>query len=457
MSIYELEAPFGASDKTSQAMRKAIDSWFDAYYGAAADGADPCQRIAYTLVSKLAKTVFAEYSAVSADPVRSRWLQRLDAVRLQALQLALVGGECFIKPCPGADGDFSFRLIPRNNVLIFARDAAGRPVDMGFAERRTEGRYFYTLLERRTVGSDGLLTIRYKLLRSLNERNPGTEVPLGALPEYAALQENARFSAPLGGVGLVSLKTPILNCVDGSADGVAVFAPVMDIIANLDRNEAQLCGEFERGQSRIVVSADMLSDGALQDNLFVGLDEDPDRVGITLFSPQLRQQAYLERKQEYLRNIESVIGLKRGMLCDANMDERTATEISASAAEFNLTVMELQNMWSAALQELMQLCQALAQVYGSPVAQDGPVAPDWGNGVLYDEQLTWQGYLQMVSQGILKPEIALGWRFGMRTETQEELAAVRRRFMPERAEMDSAGSSGGVLSRSGEKVPKEPA
>ena len=430
MGIYELEAAFGASDKTSQAMRKAIDSWFSAYYGAADDSCDPCQRIPYTLVSKLAKTVFAEYSAASADPVLDTWLRRLDGVRQQALQLALVGGECFIKPCPGTDGAFSFRLIPRNNALVFARDETGRPVDMGCVERRTEGRYFYTLLERRTVGDDGLLTIRYKLLRSLNEQNPGTPVALSALPEYASLQEESRFATPLGGLGLVSLRMPTLNCVDGSADAVAVFAPAMDIIANLDRNEAQLCGEFERGQSRLVVSADMLRDGALRDDLFVGLDEDPDRVGITLFSPQLREQAYLSRKQEYLRNIESLIGLKRGMLCDANMDQRTATEISASAAEFNLTVMELQNMWTAALRETMALCQALALVYGLPAAGDVAVAPDWGNGVLYDEEVTWQGYLQMVSAGLLKPEIALGWRFGMPTRTDEELAAVRRKYMP---------------------------
>ena len=37
----------------------------------------------------------------------------------------------------------------------------------------------------------------------------------------------------------------------------------------------------------------------------------------------------------------------------------------------------------------------------------------------------------MVARGLLKPEIALGWRFGMPAETEADLAAIRARYMPE--------------------------
>jgi len=37
----------------------------------------------------------------------------------------------------------------------------------------------------------------------------------------------------------------------------------------------------------------------------------------------------------------------------------------------------------------------------------------------------------MVSRGLLKPEIALGWRFGMPAETEADLAAIRAKYMPE--------------------------
>ena len=66
MSIYDYEARFGASDKTTSAMKAAIEDWFDLYYLAdAQEDRDPCQRIAYTVVNKLVKAIFGEYSAVA--------------------------------------------------------------------------------------------------------------------------------------------------------------------------------------------------------------------------------------------------------------------------------------------------------------------------------------------------------------------------------------------------------
>ncbi len=429
MSIYDYEAAFGAADKTSRAMRSAVNSWFDAYYGTAGTEADPCQRIPYTLVSKLTRTVFGEYAAAAADPVAQGWLTALNRSRQDIMQLTLVGGESYIKPCPVGDG-FSFVTVPRANVLVFARDEQGVPTDIGTAERTVEGKYYYTLLERRILGPDGLLTIENKLLRSLNDQNPGSPVSLKTLPRYAHLPETFRFPQPVG-LGLVRVKTPILNCVDGSADGVAVFAPAMELIAAIDENEAQLRGEFRRGKSRIILSRDLLDENKqLSAEVFVGLDEDPDRVGITLFSPQLREGSYLARKQEYLRNVESMVGLKRGTLADVNMDQRTATEVAASAADHNLTVMDFQRMWQGALEQTLELCNVLAGIYGLPQVVDAQVQVDWGNGVLYDEETLWQSYLQMVSAGLLKPEIALGWRFGMKTDTPQDLAAIRQRFMP---------------------------
>ena len=58
MSIYDYEARFGASDKTTKAMKTAVEDWFDLYYLAdSQQDRDPCQRIAYTVVNKLVKAV----------------------------------------------------------------------------------------------------------------------------------------------------------------------------------------------------------------------------------------------------------------------------------------------------------------------------------------------------------------------------------------------------------------
>lgn len=430
MDIFNCQEAFGAWDKTSLPMRAALREWFALYYRDKPDGReDPCQRIACTVVGKLVRAVFAEYSAHAEDPFVRQVLRALEAHKETAVQLALVGGECYIKPWL-AGKSFDFTLIPRNRVLIFARDPRGMPTDVGTVESSTMGSCYYTLLERRSVDEKGFLTIENRLYRAYTPGALGSRVGLESHPLYADLPETYTFAQPVGSVGLVQLRTPMLNCVDGSSDGVSVYAPAVGLIHAIDRNEFQLSGEFDRGESRVFASGDLLRDGGLEDHLFVGLDEDPERLGLTVFSPQLREQSFLNRKQEYLRNVESVIGLKRGLLCDANMDQRTATEISASQTEHSLTVMDFQAMWEKALGRTVRLCAALGQLYGLDSAQ-GEVTVDWGNGVLYDEEKLWQDYKDMVARGLLRPEVALGWRFNMPADTEAECRAIREKFMPE--------------------------
>ena len=431
MSIYDYEARFGASDKTTKAMKAAIEDWFRLYYGDNAQtDRDPSQRIAYTVVNKLVKAMFAEYSAAAEDAGYQHLVAELDTRKKAAAQLALVGGECYLKPCPNGE-NFSFTLIPRDHILIFGRSTEGEPVDVGTMECSAQGKFFYTLLERRTMDSEGILTITNQLYRSADRDALGTKVPLQEHPAYGSLQESYRFEAPLGGIGLVRMKTPMLNCVDGSADGVSVYAAVADLIRNIDENEAQLRGEFSRGESRVILSRDMLRDGQLQDHLFVGLDEDPEAVGMTVFNPNLRVDAYLARKQEYLRNVESLIGMRRGMLSDANMEERTATEITSSAGDFNLTVIEFQKMWEAAQAETLALCGKLAALYQMPFPEEMTVTADWGNSTLYDEDKIWEDYRQMVAMGLIAPEVALGWRFNLPSNTEAERQAIREKYMPQ--------------------------
>ncbi len=435
---------FKANDITTAKMRKAIPEWFDLYYQKEPDkGEDPCQQIPYTIVRKLTKTVFSEYEATSKNEYADGILESLDHKSAEAMQMALIGGESKLKPIPTASG-FRFVVVPRYNILVFGRDAEGNMSDIGTVERSAAGNAYYTLLERRTVDENGYLTIRNRLFRSYNQENLGQEVPLNSIPLYEQLEPEYTFAKPVGSIGLISLQTPMTNCVDGSPDCVSVYAAAVGLIHNINRNEAQLNGEFDRGESRIIVSADMLapngkSGKVLKDHVFVGLDEDQETVGITAFSPTLRDASFLARKQEYLRNVENVIGLKRGLLSEVETAERTATEITSSAGEYNLTIIDFQRVWEETVKEALRLCGILGQLYKVPGAHEIPedaAVINWGNGVLYDEDKTWEDYKGMVAAGMLKPEIALGWRFNMPTKTEADLKKIREQLMPAVMEED---------------------
>lgn len=430
---------FKANDRTSTYMRDAINLWFGLYFTQGkTETSDPCQQIPFTIVRKLSKAVFSEYEAKSKDAFAQAVLDSLELKTMEAFQMAMIGGECLLKPIPAGDR-WRWTVVHRANMLVFGRAEDGTLTDIGTAETTTGDKHFYTLLERRRVDERGFLTIENKLYKSDTQGVLGRQIPLKMLSKYAELPEEYTFPVAVGSVGMVQVKMPMVNCVDGSCDGVSVYAPAVELIRNINRNEAQLCGEFERGESRIIASADMLQRDpsgkrSFSDTLFVGLDDDPDTVGITIFSPELRQESFLARQQAYLRAVENVIGLKRGLLSEVEAVERTAKEITSSEGEYNLTVLDLQRMWEQVVREAVRLCGVLGALYriqGAHEVAEDAVSVSWGNGILYDEQLTYKEMKEQVSMGLLQPERLVGWYYDQPYDTQAQREKIRRDYMPQ--------------------------
>lgn len=442
-----LEQAFGRADVTGPAMHAAIREWFDLYFGRPVPGEDPAGRLPVLIVDKLCRAVFAEYETrlTPGGSWMEQNLQALNAVRRRALQNALVGGECLLKPVP-RDGYFDFVPVRRDCFAPLARDAHGRLQAVGTMELLARGGRRYALLERRSAAADGLC-IETRLFELAGEAL-GHEASLCALPETEALRPTLLLPG-VPGVGLATLRTPLLNCVDGGPEAVAVFAPAVGLIHSLGRTEHQLRREFENGASRVFASEDLLQEDStgrrnLRDDLFVGLPDDPANLGVTVYSPALREHSYLARKQDILRGCESLIGLKRGLLSEVEATERTATEVTASTGDYDLTIRDFQAMWENALREALTLCDALGRAYGlcggdafDPAAA---LTLDWGDGVLYDRTRTWNEYLDMVDGGLLRPELALAWYFGLPHETEADLAAVRARYMPGEREVKPDGN-----------------
>lgn len=449
-NVFSYEDAFGAKDVTSDWMKAAVVDWGRLFYDTEPDDhEDPCQRIPYTLVNKLTKTTFGEYQATAKDEFTRSVLESLNRQKTRAVHAAMMGGMALLKPYPSGMG-VAFAVIPRSNVLIFGKDNEGNPLDIGTAERTTYGAKYYTLLERRTVGADGRLTLRNMLYESNSADSLGKRVPLATLARYQYLQDEYTFTTPMG-LGAAVIRCPAPNCVDGSDDPVAVFAPAAGLIHRINQNEAQLSGEFERGESRVIVSADMLGvqedysgnqHKVFEDHIFTGLDESPDEIGVTIFSPALRESSFLARKTEYLRNVESLIGLKRGILSEVEAADRTATEVTSSEGDYALTITDFQNMWRDALRDAVRIAGTIATLYNVPGAHEinpDDISIDWGNGVLYDEEQEWQRRKELVAMGVLKPEYLLSWEFDMPTDTEAQLNKIRAKYMPQIESMMQEG------------------
>ena len=437
------EEAFGKKDVTSPQMKAAIRRWFSLYLNDCPSGEeDGCQRIPVAIVNKLVKAAFSEYDVKvlakgESEKFLTAILDPISRIKENAFQQALIGGECFLEVVP-AGKTMDFRVIGRDGFVPFARDGSGRILDACFREQTVYEGKNYTLLERRRLESDGTLVVENRLYQSEVSGLPGRRVPLNTLPQYDGLSAETVLPG-IGNLGMAQLKTPMFNCVDGSMDGVSVYAAAVGLIENINRNEKWIDNEFENGISRVIASSDLLQKDdmgqrSLSDTLFVGLDDSPENVGLTVFSPALREQSYLARKNEYLRSIESLIGFKRGILSQTEAVERTAAEITSSAGDYNLTIIDFQKMWESGLKELLSVCSRLGKLYGIAGAEKfcpEDIAVDWGDGVLFDRTRTWTEYQQLVQSGMLKPELALAWYFDLPCGNEADLEKIRKQYMPD--------------------------
>lgn len=434
-------------DTTTEKMQKAIKEWFKLYFERKpTEQEDPCQRIPFAIVSKLTKAVFSEYKSDVSDKetnANAAWLDKnlsnIDKIRKEAMQWTLIGGECFLKPVQ-ADDVFVFRVIRRDRYRVLSRAFDGSINGVEIEEECSQGSKFYTLIEKRTIAADGFLRLENTLYESSVKAERGKAVPLSTVQAYSSLPDCFTFPIKIG-LGLVHIKTPIENCVDGSEDGVSVYEPAVGLVHNININEKQLADEFELGRMRITVSSDMLvktdfenNKIALVDKIFTGLEDIHSDMGIIPFNPTLRNDSYEQRKQSYLKSCENVIGLKRGILSDVEASERTAKEITSTEGEYQLSIIDFQQMWYDSVRSALELCIVLASCYRMKVCNKADVKQlltmSWGNGVLYDERQEWQDSMEMAASNILRPEYILAKKYDLPCETESDLQAIRTKYMP---------------------------
>ncbi len=446
------EQEFKQPDITTAEMQKQILLWFQLYFESEGKDRDDAQRIPYIVVDGIKKAVFGEYElgvdeGTDKGKKMAAVLAGLEKVRNKAYQQALIGGFCFIKPVPKRDG-FVFTVINRMNMAVLGRDIEGNINDLGTAQRLTRGKHHYTLLERRRVDENGYLFIENKLFCSGTRGELGRPAALDSLPEFAALPPEAVLEKPMEGLGLIPLKTPMENCVDGSEDAVAVYAAAVRKILTQYKHERRTEDEYELTAPHALVSSDVLpppppleeqNDAFLRRQAGVELPKyivpvlegDPESIGIEVYNPTPNQEPLEARANQNMRDIENILGLRRGLLSHVETDDKTAAAVLTTSGRYSLTVKDFQLMWADAVRETVRVCDLLGQMY---LDWDGSAPPEaeigWGNGVLYDEDADYARMKELVALGYLRAEYMLRW-MDIKPMDETEAAALRACFMPQ--------------------------
>jgi A118 family predicted phage portal protein len=132
------------------------------------------------------------------------------------------------------------------------------------------------------------------------------------------------------------------------------------------------------------------------------------------YSPVMRTEEYLAALKALLHLIENQCHLSPGSLAlETGSDGPvTATEVVSRDRTTYHTCAAIQEQGlRPALMDLVQAMDCLCDLYGLCPGGAYQASVSFGDGVFEDTDREFDRQLQMVSQGILKPEKLLGWYF----------------------------------------------
>ena len=337
----------------------------------------------------------------------------LDVIQKQTEYACAKGGLVF-KPFPDSSGGLSFDFVQADDFYPCAYNSKGEITSAVFVSRKKEGNSWYTRVEKHELNGTHY-TVTNQCFRAQGENdNVGTPATLAEVPEWSDLEEKVdieNVDSPL----FAYFRIPLGNTIDPKSPlGVSVYARANQagLIEKADKQYQSLMWEYEGGELAIDASKDAFktTKGAPQ------LPEGKERLyrmntidGTTVndklmetFSPQLRDQSYINGLQQVLKQIEDCCGLSRGSISEAEVEARTATEIKMAKQRTYSTVTSIQRALEKALKQLVKACDFFATLYTLAPEGEYDLQFVWDDSVIVDAETERQHDLDEVNAGIMQ-------------------------------------------------------
>ena len=348
-----------------------------------------------------------------------------------------------------AAGGMTLRPYPKNDHIHFGWTMAwslypvafgddGQLTDVIFKDSYTEGKTFYTRLERHQVEGDNV-KITQKAFKSENRESIGVEIPLSTVPIWADLKDEAIINNSDGQM-FGWFKVASANNIDvESPMGASVFSKATDLIEQADRQYSRLLWEYEGSELAIDVDPTVLrpkkAEGGgvempkLNKRLFRAVDADKgDRDLYEVFSPPIRDGNLVNGLNQLLIRIEDVCGLSRGTISDANVaDARTATEMRILKQRSYATIADNQKALETCFRDVIRAMDKFATIYHLAPEGEYEVSFDWDDSILVDKDQEMNEDLALLSSGVIgKVEFRMR-RFGeTKAQAEQALEDIRK-------------------------------
>lgn len=319
------------------------------------------------------------------------------------LQNGLALGSFCIKPL----GEGKVEYITADKFIPVEYDSRGRLVKVIFVQLKTIGdsNYYYRF-EYHSL-ENNVLTITNKAYHTANISDIGNEVPLTSVEEWAQLKPIVQYEGVIK-PDFGYYRNPIKNDIDDSPCGVSIFDTAIDLIKKTDTQFGRVDWEFESGERAVQVSVEALIGqtkeqkarvAKLNNRLYkgVGIQGKDGADFFNEYSPDMREQNFLNGLNAYLRRIEFNVSLAYGDLSDVQDVEKTATECKvAKQRKYNM-VNAIQDNLKECLEDLVY---ALA-FYNAMTSTGYTYECTFHDSILTDEETERAQDRQDVSMGVM--------------------------------------------------------
>ncbi|MDF2537985.1 MAG: phage capsid protein [Herbinix sp.] len=388
--VKNVKQAIGVDAAISNAMVDKIEIWSKMYKGEA-EWID--NDAVYSL--RLEQGIVREFANVTLNEMTSKvTVDKLDKIYQKAiqdlnenLQSGLALGAFIIKPL----GEDKVEYVTQDNFIPIEFDSRGRLMKVVFIEtKKIKEDDIYRRFEYHAVDKKGL-TITNKAFHAKNVNELGREVPLTDVDDWADLVPDIWFPFPKPDFGYY--RNPIKNMIDGSFNGVSIYDPKINTIKKADIQFGRLDWEFESGERAVHVDPAALKTDKvtgerklprLNKRLYRAVDVSPGdgKELFDTFSPEFREQSFINGLEEYKRDIEFGVGLSYGDISNPAMIEKTATEVkTAKKRKYNMVTAIQSNLKDC----LSDLVDALA-FYNSLATTGYEYICDFKDSILVDEE-----------------------------------------------------------------------
>lgn len=385
-----------------------------------------------SISNEIARLVTLELkSEVTGDSQRAKYLNEqyqkvIKSIR-QYTEYACAKGGLVFKPYLDG-GDINVEYVQADYFYPVKYGSDGTITAAAFVEQKQVGDKTYTRLEYHDFDGTKERIVNKAFVSSMKD-SLGNEIALTTVDEWKDLEPAANvenIDRPM----FAYFKIPIANNVDTySPLGQSVFGRAIDLIREADKQYSRGLWEFESAERAVDIDITafkrddkgnpIVPEG--KERLFRTLDAETGGANpgtfYESFSPDIRDESHQRGLNKLLRLIEFNCGLAYGTISDPEQEAKTATEVKQSRQRSYSTVSDIQKSLQSALEHLVYIMDAYAEIYNLSAKGDYDTSFAWDDSIVVDAEAERLRDLQEMRDGIMsKVEYRMKW-YGEDEET----------------------------------------